>query len=93
MLIVDSEPTALPPVDITHPFGIDKDWIIQDTESMVDLTFTPISLNNRNLDLVAMSTRYSTIYGVYNGILLDKDGNKIFMKNFLGIIYKSRIRL
>lgn len=93
VLIVDGVPTALPPVYITHPFGIGKDWIIQDTESMIDLTFTPVSLNNRNLDMIIMRTVYSTVYGLYNGILLDKDGNKIFLKNLPGIIYKSKIRL
>ena len=28
VLIVDGKPTALPSVIMTHPFGIDKNWII-----------------------------------------------------------------
>lgn len=93
ILIVDNETTMLPPVDITHPFGTSKNWIIQDTESMVDLTFTPSSVNTRNFNIIAMKNIYTTIYGHYDGVLLDKDGNKIILKNFPGIIYKSKIRL
>jgi len=92
-LVIDNEQTMLPPVDITHPFGIAKNWIIQDTDGMVDLTFTPASVNTRNFDVIALKNVYTTIYGHYDGVLLDKDGNKIILKNFPGIIYKSKIRL
>lgn len=92
-MVVDGEETLLPPVYMTHPFGIEKNWIIQDTESMVDLTFTPISCVSRTLNIVVLRTRYSTIYGTYEGVLLDKNRNKIILKNFPGILYTDTLRL
>ena len=93
MLVVDGKQTALPPVYITHPFGFDKSWIIQDTESMVDLTFTPLSVNSRTLNLIAMRTNYYTMYGTFEGVLLDSNGEKIILKNFPGLLHKGMIRL
>ena len=92
-LIVDGVPTALPPVYITHPFGLDKKWIIQDTESMVDLSFTPMSLNNQILDLIALRSNNNTLYGTFEGVFLTKNGEKILLKNFPGAIYRSLLRL
>ena len=92
-LIVDGVTTALPPVYMTHPFGISKQWIIQDTESMVDLTFTPISLNKRALNLIALRANYTSIYGKFDGVLLTKDGEKITLKGFPGILQKGMLRL
>lgn len=93
VLIVDGKQTALPPVYMTHPFGIDKNWIIQDTESMVDLTFTPLSVNLRTLNLIALRTSYYTMYGTYEGVLLDSNGEKIVLKNFPGLLHKGMLRL
>ena len=93
VLFVNNEPTALPPVYITHPFGMKKRWIIQDTESMVDLAFTPVSLAPRTLNLIALRMDYHLIYGTFEGTLLTKDGKKIALKNFSGILYKNLLRL
>lgn len=92
-LIIDGKQTALPPVYMTHPFGIDNKWIIQDTESMVDLTFTPNSINTRTLNIIALRTNYNTIYGTFDGVLLSADGEKIILKNFPGLLQKSILRL
>lgn len=93
VLVIDGKQTALPSVYMTHPFGIEKKWIIQDTESMVDLTFTPISVNSRTLNLIALRTNYNTMYGTYDGVLLNKDGEKIVLKNFPGLLQKGILRL
>lgn len=93
VLIVDGKQTALPSVYMTHPFGIDKNWIIQDTESMVDLTFTPLSVNSRTLNLIALRTNYHTMYGTFEGVLLTADGEKIILKNFPGMLHKGMLRL
>lgn len=93
VLVVDGDATALPPVYITHPFGMDKKWIIQDTESMIDLSFTPISTDRRTFNIIAFRTNYSSIYGTFEGMLLTKDGEKIALKNFPGIVYTSLIRI
>lgn len=93
MLSIDGDITAMPPVTITHPFGISRKWIAQDTEGMVDLTFNPISLNSRTLNIVLMRNAYTTIYGSFDGVLVSKDGEKIILKNCPGIVKKSHIRL
>ena len=93
VLIVDGKKTALPPVYMTHPFGIEKNWIIQDTESMVDLTFTPVSTNSRTLNLIALRTTYNTMYGTFEGVLLTENGEKIILKNFPGVLEKGMLRL
>ena len=93
ILVTDGKQTALPPVYMTHPFGIDKNWIIQDTESMVDLTFTPLSVNSRTLNLIALRTNYYTMYGTFEGVLRNSDGEKIILKNFPGLLHKGMLRL
>ena len=60
---------------------------------MVDLTFTPVSVNTRKLNVIAMRTTYSTIYGTFEGVLLTKDGEKVPLKGFPGIIYRDLLRL
>lgn len=93
ILIVDGEQTALPPVYMTHPFGFDKNWIIQDTESMVDLTFTPVSIDSNIRNFIVMRTAYRSIYGYFSGVLLDHNGQKIVLKNFPGIVNSNLTRL
>lgn len=91
-LVADGEVTPLPPVVITHPFGISRDWIIQDTENMVDLTFSPASIQSRTVNVLVMRTVSDVIYGTFEGVLLTKDGQKIVLKNFPGIVSKSHVR-
>ena len=93
VLVVDGKITALPSVYITHPFGINEKWVIQDTESMIDLTFTPVSINSSILNLIALRTSYNTIYGTFEGVLLTSDGEKIPLKNFPGILQKGVLRI
>ena len=93
VLVVDGVETLLPPVYITHPFGIDKKWIIQDTESMIDLTFNPISTNTRTLNILVLRESYSVIYGTFEGVLLTKDGEKIVLKTLPGILHTDNLRL
>lgn len=93
ILVVNGEKTALPSVLITHPFGYDKNWIIQDTESMVDLTFTPLSRNQRTLNMIVCRSFDTKIYGTFDGVLLTGKGEKITLKNFPGILDKNNIRM
>lgn len=91
-LILDGDVTALPPVVITHPFGINENWIIQDTEGMVDLTFTPVTCNSRVLNMILIRTSQKKVYGTFEGVLLTKDGEKVNLKNFPGFIIKKLVR-
>ncbi len=93
ILTVDGENSALPSVYITHPFGIKKTWIIQDVENMIDLSFSPISIDERNLNIIALRRIQSSIYGTFEGTLLTKNGEKISFKSLPGIINSSLLRL
>lgn len=92
VLIEDGEVTTLPSVVMTHPFGLGKKWIIQDTESMVDLTFTPVSLCSRILNIIFFRRSYTSMYGTFDGVLLNSKGEKISLKNFPGVISRSFLR-
>lgn len=85
--------TPLPPVTITHSYGLMKTWNIQDTENMIDLTFTPISDNVNVINAIVFRTEYHTIYGTFNGVLLTKDGEKVNVNGMPGLTKKYVIRL
>ncbi|WP_304225275.1 DUF2804 domain-containing protein [Gracilinema caldarium] len=76
--------TPLPPVRITMPEGPDSDWVIQDLEGMVDLTFTPKEPIKTGFDFIITRSEYISPFGVYNGMLQTKDGEKINLRNVWG---------
>ncbi len=92
-LIINGEATALPPVYMTHSFGKDKQWIIQDTESMIDLTFNPVSISRREINVFPSKTATTVIYGLFDGVLLDKNGEKLILKKIPGLIHENMMRL
>ena len=92
-LVLNGKITTMPPVCITHPFGTERNWVVQDTEAMVDLTFTPVSVNRRTLNILIMRTDYDTIYGTFEGVVLTGTGEKITLKNFPGIVKKNLLRV
>lgn len=93
IMFVDGAITTLPPVEITHPFGLAQGWDIQDYESMVDLTFTPKNLISRSVNLIAIKSNYYTIFGTLDGTILDSEGNKIVLKEFPAIAKRSKLRI
>ncbi|AEE15929.1 DUF2804 domain-containing protein [Treponema brennaborense] len=93
VLFVNGETTPLPPVKLTHPLGINGKWVLQDTESMVDLTFTPISDHVRTISIFILRTRNHSLYGTFDGVLAAKNGEKIILKDFPGIVRKNMLRL
>jgi len=90
LLFVDGVCTPLPPVKITHPFGFTKNWIIQDMENMVDLTFSPISDNFRDMTFFIVRTKMHTIFGTLEGVLKTKDGEDIPLHGF-EVLAKSQV--
>ena len=92
MLFVENKATPLPPVKITMPYGIEKTWIIQDTESMVDLAFEPITITRRKLSLIFLHLDYQSVFGIINGTFLTSTGEEIKLKNFYTVGKKVRLR-
>lgn len=92
VLFVDGIFTPMPQVYITHPFGINKNWVIQDVQSMVDLEFTPVASVSRSLNLIVINSAYDTVFGMLNGALWDLNGTKIVIKDFPAIARRSMLR-
>ncbi len=92
VLFVENVPTPLPPVKITMPYGIDKTWIIQDTESMVDLCFEPVAITRRKASLIFLHLDYQTIFGTINGTFLTADGTAVNLKNFYAVGKTIKLR-
>jgi hypothetical protein len=85
--------TPLPPVRITMPDGPDSDWIIQDVEGMVDLTFTPKEPNRSGTGLILTSAELNAPLGHYNGVLVNTGGESIQVRNLFGIGEKLYLRV
>ena len=93
VLFTDGAMTPLPPVRITRPYGVTGKWIIQDTESMIDLTFTPISDNIHRLSIFVLRAVDHLVYGKFEGVLLTAAGERIVLKGFPGMAKKQNLRL
>ncbi len=93
VLFYDGKKTLLPPVVITHTYGIMKTWNIQDTENMIDLKFTPISDDNSIVNTILFRMDYHTLYGTFNGVLMTADGEKININSLAGLTKQNFIRL
>jgi hypothetical protein len=92
-LWVNGKLTPLPPVRITMPNGIDADWIIQDVEGMIDLTFTPKEPDRSGAKLFFTRADFHVPVGYYNGMLVNSEGEKIHIKNLFGIGEKLYLRV
>jgi len=90
---VDGKLTPLPPVLITMPGGSDSKWVIQDVEGMVDLTFTPKEPNRNRYNLLLAKADLNAPLGLYNGVLVNSEGEQIQIKNLFGIGEKLFIRV
>jgi hypothetical protein len=84
-LWIEGRLTPLPPVRITYPEGPESEWIIQDTEGMVDLSFTPVLPIKNSLNLVLISTEHYTCLGLFNGFLLNSEGEQLQVRNLWGL--------
>jgi len=92
-LWVNGKLTPLPPVRITMPNGIDADWIIQDVEGMVDLTFTPKEPDKSGVKSLFTRADFNVPLGYFNGMLANSEGEKIQIKNLFGIGEKLYLRV
>lgn len=93
VLFYDGKITTLPPVTITHNSGTMNKWNIQDTEGMIDMSFTPAAESMHQNSLFVIRTQYHTIFGDYEGVLLTSDGEKINLNKVSGIAKKYLLRL
>jgi hypothetical protein len=75
------------------PNGPDSDWVIQDIEGMVDLTFTPKELYRTGTNLLITNADFISPLGIYNGMLVNSKGEQIQIKNLFGMGKKLFLRM
>lgn len=68
---------SLPPVKVTRPQGASGEWIIQDTEGMVDLVFVPTVPNDLVFNAGLLAADYHGPMGRFRGVIKNGTGEKI----------------
>ena len=92
-LWIDGRLTPLPPVKITRSAGTEPEWIIQDMEGMVDLTFTPKEQIQYRMNFLLPSSFYESPLGLFNGMVVSSLGEEIHLKNMWGLGEKLYLRV
>jgi hypothetical protein len=83
--------TALPPVRIVmYEHG---ESVIQDIEGMVDLTFRQVEDTVAPFDLLFISMEHKNPIGLFNGMLMTADGEKLPVRNMPGTVERFDFRL
>jgi hypothetical protein len=83
---------SLPPVRVTRPRGVYEEWIIQDTEGLVDLTFQPETRNDLRINLLFARSDYSGPFGTFKGFVRNGEGERIDASMVYGIGEKKYLR-
>jgi len=76
-LLLGDRTWPLPPVKVTHPYGPDREWIIQDTEGMVDLVFTPEAPHDFVFTLGLVVIDFHEPFGRFEGVLKNASGDSV----------------
>jgi hypothetical protein len=75
------------------PKGVESDWVIQDVEGMVDLTFTPQEQLKSSFNFLLSRWEYNTPLGYYNGMLVNTEGEQIPVRSLWGLGEKLYLRV
>ena len=91
-LWINNKAWPLPPVKVTRPQGSSGDWIIQDTEGMVDLVFAPEVANDLRFNLGMVESDYNGPLGSFRGFVSNGEGDKIRAELLYGVGEKEYLR-
>lgn len=92
-LWINNKVRPLPPVKVTRPQGPAGDWIIQDTEGMVDLVFHPELANDIRFRLGIIESDYNGPLGTFKGFVRNAEGDKIQAELLYGAGEKKYLRV
>jgi hypothetical protein len=84
-LWIDNTITLLPPVKVTRPGGVEKDWLIKDKFGRVDLVFSPVENTRVDVNLLLIRSDYHGPYGFYKGYIMDANNQKVSMDGIFGV--------
>jgi hypothetical protein len=90
---LDGALTLLPPVKITQTGGAMSEWVIQDLEGMVDLSFTPVMPVEASFNLILTKSSYFTPVGKFNGMIKTNEGEKAAINNVWGGMERLYLRV
>jgi hypothetical protein len=91
-LWINNKIYSLPPVKVTRPKGPMGEWIIQDTEGMVDLVFVPSAANDIKFNLGLVAVDYHGPFGAFRGIIKSGSGEKIDAERLFGAGEQKHMR-
>jgi len=83
----------LPTVKVTRPGGDAGEWIVQDTEGMVDLVFVPEVANDDRFNLGFIESDYAGPLGSFRGFLRNGEGEKIQAERLYGMGERQFLRM
>jgi len=76
-LWINNRVWPLPPIKVTRPRGPAGEWVIQDTEGLVDLVFVPEAQNDIRFNYGVIETDYHGPCGSFRGVIKNGDGDKV----------------
>lgn len=76
-LWINNKVWPLPPVKVTRPQGPAGEWIVQDTEGLVDLVFVPEVPNDLRLNFGVVESEYHGPFGAFKGVIKNGEGEKV----------------
>jgi hypothetical protein len=82
----------LPSIRMTRPMGPEGEWIIQDTEGMVDLSFVPEARNDVHVNAILAESDYHGPFGRYEGWVMTQDGERLKVDGLYGMGKRKRLR-
>jgi hypothetical protein len=91
-LWINNKVWPLPPVKVTRPQGSAGEWIVQDTEGMVDLVFVPELANDLRINLGVVESDYHGPLGSFRGFVSNGEGKRIQAEHLYGAGEKEYLR-
>ncbi len=82
----------LPTIKVTRPQGDSGEWIVQDTEGMVDLVFIPELANDDRFNLGLIESDYAGPIGSFRGFIRNGEGEKIKAERLYGMGERQFLR-
>jgi hypothetical protein len=91
-LWVDGKIHLLPPIKVSRPAGVEKEWLISDRYDRVKLFFIPAANTRVDINLLFIRSDYHGPYGYFKGFIKDDDGNKVILDGLFGMGEKFYLR-
>jgi hypothetical protein len=91
-LWVDGKLHLLPAVTFARPQGVSGRWLVRDRHGRVDMAFTPESMGNIDMNLLAVRVKYFGPFGYVEGHITDNAGNRVQFDRYFGMGEQKYVR-